>query len=193
MKYGIAWLIFLVIVAQSGVAGAQTPRAWNETDLVLTPPTSCTDSTPITNCPITGFRIERATAEAGPWTTIATLPPNVTTHRATGLPAGTNWFRFIVLAATPSVPSNAVSSENKQPAPNPGTLRVVNATAWEVRPNSTGTLVVSRIGVVPLTSVCGSEQRTVGSETYTRIDPKLVDLVNWPNTLPPVDVFAKCG
>jgi hypothetical protein len=191
MKYCLVALLLLSAAVQ-----AQTPRAWNETDLDWTFAATCTDGSPAAqNCPPTGVRVERATSATGPWSAVVTTTSaSVTTHRATGLPAGTNFFRFVTLSASgPSAPSNVVQSVNTPPLPSPGTLRVTQATAWEVRQNSTGTMVATRIGVVPLASVCGGEQRTVGTETYTRIDPKLVDLVNWPNVLPPVDVFAKCG
>jgi hypothetical protein len=191
-----ALLTFVLAFMVAPMVPAQTPRAWNETDLDWTFATTCTDgSAAAQNCPATGVRVERATSATGPWSTVVTTTSaSVTSHRATGLPAGTNFFRFITLAASgASAPSNVVQSTNTPPLPSPGTLRVTQATAWEVRPNSTGTMVATRIGVVPLTSVCGNEQRTAGTETYTRIDPKLVDLVNWPNVLPPVDVFARCG
>lgn len=188
------WIVLVLAFMVAPLASAQTSKKWNETDLALTPPTTCTDGSPVaTNCPITGYRIERATSATGPWTTVITLPSSGTTHRAIGLPAGTNHFRFITLSSSgESAPSNSVSSVNTPSVPSPGTLRVVEPTAFEIRPNSTGTMVATRIGIIPEGSLCSSETQAAGNATYNRVDSRSVDLVNWP-AAKVIEAWARCG
>jgi hypothetical protein len=73
------------------------------------------------------------------------------------------------------------------------TAVVVAATAYEIRPNSSGVLAATRIGVIPLGSPCQTDTRTVGAVMYNRVDPSSVDLINWPTKIPPADVFALCS
>jgi hypothetical protein len=191
MKYCIALFVFALLAT---TAHAQTARKWNETDLAWTASTTCSDGSPVTNCAATGYRIERATAATGPWTAVVTLPASATTYRATGLPAGTNHFRWFTLSAGgESVASSVVSSVNTAPLPNPPTPRVVEPTAFEIRPNSTGTLVATRIGIIEAGALCSAETREVGAVTYNRVDTRSVDLVNWPGALKPIEAWAQCS
>jgi hypothetical protein len=172
-----------------------------------TPPTKNEDGSTLTNLDSYGlYRGVGATASPTKLKTVTGAGTASTTD--TGLATGT--YRYAVTAINADgvesalstvVSTNAVASTDTesvafavQAVPNPPTgVAVTNAVAYEIRQNSKGVWVASRIGVLPEGSVCSAETREVGGVTYHRVDPGSVDLVNWPNVIPPRDVFAKCG
>lgn len=198
MKTFIALLcIFLPLIA----APAFAANAWNERDLTWFGPATCADGSPLTSCAITGYKLEAAGSCTAPtWNALATVGPTVFSYHAT-LNPGSYCFRAKATSANGDSapgPTNlgsqtlVVQPPPPPPAP-PGAVTVAAAIAYEIRPNSTGTLVASRIGLIPLGTQCQTDTRTVAKVTYNRVDPKSVDLLNWPMVLPPVDVFARCS
>lgn len=183
-----------------------SPAAPGSATLDWSHATQNTNGTPMTP---TGYRVNYGTS-ASSLPQVLDVAGTANTALVSNLTTGTWFFTVTTLAGTAtSVPSNTVSKAvtagpagsgtasathtvTAVPAP-PTNVRVVSATAFEVRPNSTGTMVATRIGVVPIGVVCGAEQRTASGVTYNRVDPALVDLINFPAAIPPVDVFAKCG
>lgn len=78
--------------------------------------------------------------------------------------------------------------------PNPpSNLTATDVTAMEIRPNSTGTLVASRVGLVPLGTRCYEDKRTAAGVTYNGVPIELVDMVNWPIASNLREAWAKCG
>jgi hypothetical protein len=203
-RFVLRCLIFVISAQVAPLVHAQTAPAWNEDNLSWTAPTACSDGTPLTNCPVTGYRIERASSPtATTWAFVATT--SLTSYKATNVPAGQNCYRVAanssngMSAWAPVLASSCAIAAAPPPPPPapPGSVTVTDVVAYEVRKNSSGVMVASRIGIVPTGTVCSQETRTVNSGsypgTYNRIDPKAVDLINWPNRLPPTDVFARCA
>ena len=89
MKY----LFTLLAILTACLAQAQTSR--NERVLTISPVVNCEDrSTDLTQCPFTGYRIERATTcTATTWDFVANVPKDQLTYRATNLAAGTHCWR----------------------------------------------------------------------------------------------------
>lgn len=198
LRFGALWTVLLCLMFVSTSFG-QTP-AWNENVLVWTAHTTCTDGSPATNCPAAQWRIETAaTATAATWDLVGYVPVGQLTYLHTGVTAGQHCYRVKGVTAdsymTPAGPMLTNSCKTSTPPrPNPpGAVTVTNVTAYEVRPNSNGVMVASRIGVVPAGTVCSQETRIANAITYNRIAAESVDLVNWPSKLPPTDVFARCA
>lgn len=92
-----------------------------------------------------------------------------------------------------SATSNVVARTIAAPQPNPP-LIAIDATAYEIRRNSTGALIATRIGVVAMGTACSAEQQqTVAGVSYALVPREAVDLVNWPSTVRITDVWARCG
>lgn len=178
-------------------AHAQTALKWNEDQVSWSAPTACSEGSPLADCPISGYRVERAAGScAGTWSTAGTTAANILTFKVGSLVAGTNCYRVITLSAgtSESLPSAAKSQVTTPPTPGaPTNVTVSDVVAYEIRSNAQGVLTASRIGIVPAGSLCSQDAREIGGVTYNRIDPASVDLINWPAGLPPKDVFAKCG
>lgn len=112
-------LLALAMPALSAVPAA----AWNEDRLTWTAPTTCSDGSPIANCPITGYRIETArTATATTWTTQATVSV-VVAYIATNRLIGQNCYRIFTLTAAGEslTPSNIACTNTVGLLPGPPT------------------------------------------------------------------------
>lgn len=202
LRSGALWTVLLCLLFVPAAFG-QTP-AWNENVLTWTAHTTCSDGSPATNCPVAQWRLETAaTATATTWDLVGYVPVATLRYVHTGVTAGPHCYRVKGVTADnfttagSAVLASSCKTNIAPPPPNPNppgfVLVVTNPTAYEVRPNSTGTMTASRIGIVPLGTLCTQETRTASSVIYNRIDPKAVDLINWPNRLPPADVFARCA
>lgn len=84
------------------------------------------------------------------------------------------------------------------PNPPTGVTTVQDPTAFEIKTSSTGTLVATRIGLVPVGTACdASTRRVVAGIAYTRIPRDAVDVVNFSSStglkawVP--EVYAKCS
>jgi hypothetical protein len=195
-------LLLLVALLAAPTAFAQT-QAWNTNVLTWSAHTTCSDGTAATNCPAAQWRIERAASPtATTWDFVAIVPASPLRYEHLNAAAGQNCYRVKGVSATggtgvaSQVLANSCKTNIAPPPPvpgQPGAAVVADVTAYEVRPNSKGTMVASRIGIVPTGTVCTQETRVANSVTYNRIDPKAVDLINWPNRLPPTEVFARCA
>ena len=191
-------LVFLALLCFFPLL-AHSANAWNERDLTTTAPTACTDGSPIAQCMVTGYKWEAAgNCTATSWNALGTTAANVLTYHASNLVAGTYCFRVKATSAGgdsgPSLTTTNSQTTVTAPLPAPpGAVSVSAAVAYEIRPNSTGVLTATRIGVIPLGSPCQSDIRTVGGVAYNRVAPSSVDLINWPAKIPPVDVFALCS
>lgn len=183
-----------------------------------TPPLQNTDGTLITA--LGGYYIDYGTAAGALNQTINLAVPGATTYDVTGLTAGT-WF-VTVRAATPgcfpsttvtcyvsqqanvaskavtttpggNLPQLAVVLDPYQVPKPPTTVTVSDVTAMEIKPNSSGELVASRVGLVPIGTRCYDEQRVAAGVTYNGIPIELVDFVNWPSVTDLREAWAKCG
>lgn|SRR6185503_15009618 len=96
--------------------------------------------------------------------------------------------------ASDACPTVKGTNTNGCPTPSsPVNVVVSDAVAYELKLNTTGAYVASRIGIVPMGLSCSQETRTASGVTYNRIDVQSVDLINWPAKIPPKDVFARCA
>jgi hypothetical protein len=167
------------------------------------PPTSNTDGSPLTD--LAGFNVYRGTSATN-LARVKSVGTAVTSTIDSGLASGTYIYSATAVNAaslesakgnTSSavvVGSSATQSAQAivQTTPSPPTGIVTSAaTAYEIRLSS-GVLTATRIGVIPLGSPCQTDTRLVGTVVYNRVAPSAVDLINWPNAIPPVDVFARC-
>jgi hypothetical protein len=174
----------------TGIAKAQ--QAWDTNQLQWGAPLTCTSGQPIANCPVTGYRVERAASQTGTFATVATSATTSYTH--TSAAAGVNCYRVIALSASGnSAPSNVACKTNVQPSgpPNPPTnLTVVETTAFNVKPNlqrfafERGT----KAGTIRLGAAC--DESRVTSDGYTVIS-RPSQVIPRPQT--GVVLVAKCG
>lgn len=182
---------YLVAIA---IAMVWTPVAYAATKAVMwVLPTQNTDGSALPASQIT-----RSTVVWGSSASTLTGSKAVTgaaTSTTIDLPPGTHFIGVKVTAnGNDSAVSALIQSVVPFPTPNPPTgVTVTDPTAFEIRPNSTGALVASRVGIIPVGTICSERQQTVGAVTYSLVPREMVDLVNWPNDTKIKDVWAKCG
>ena len=114
----------------------QAQTAWDSNVVTLAQPSTCQDGRPASNCPVTGYRIERSASASGTFAALATIQGNTYTH--TGAAEGSNCYRAFALSATgESGVSNVQCKTNTRPAspPSPPVLTVSAPTAYLVKPN----------------------------------------------------------
>lgn len=187
-----ACLVGLQIIGVSEAYG-QTALKWNERQLNWSTPTTCTDGSPITDCPVTGYRVEAASNCATPtWTLAGTTGANVTAYKAASLAAGTWCFRVRAQSAGgDGPPTNVVTVSVVAPTPGqPGTLTVTAPTAYEYKP---ATNTMARVAYVPVGTPCGPETKVLAGLTYCRLDVNEADFVNWPSNAKLTEVWATAG
>jgi hypothetical protein len=180
----------LMALCMTGIAKAQ--QAWDTNQLQWGAPLTCTSGQPIANCPVTGYRVERAASQTGTFAALGTSATTSYTH--TSAAAGVNCYRVIALSASGnSAPSNVACKTNVQPSgpPTPPTnLTVVETTAFNVKPNlqrfafERGT----RAGTIRLGAAC--DESRVTSDGYTVIS-RPSQVIPRPQT--GVVLVAKCG
>lgn len=101
--------------------------------------------------------------------------------------------KTIAAPAPVNVSASAAWVVKAPTTPAPPTI-AVDQTAYEIKPNSTGTLTATRVGIVPDGTECiSATAQKVGSVTYMRVPREKVDLVNWPTNTKLQDVWAKCS
>jgi hypothetical protein len=193
MKSLLATLALLVVsLCISAAASAQ--QAWDTNVLSWTAPTTCTSGQPIANCPVTGYRIERAATPTGAFAAVGTSPSTTFTHLSAA--AGQNCYRAIAMSAKgdsgPSTPPFCKTNTPPSGPPNPPTnLTVVDPIAFEVRPNEQ-TFAFDRgraVGTIKLGSAC-DEERTTGGGFFALERPSRAHLTRQPRS---VALVAKCG
>lgn len=130
-------LAVLLLLSVIGSVKAQS-IPW-DTDIVSgTAPIACSDGSPLSMCPISGYRVQVASSATGTFTDVL---GDVTTplKTLTAVAAGNHCYRFIVLSANGnSVPSDAACTVTVRPTPAPGPvtgIKVDSPTAFYVRPN----------------------------------------------------------
>ena len=182
-------LLLTLLLASAGAVHAQV---WDTNQITWTAPTTCTSGQPIANCPVTGYRVERASSQTGTFAALGTSTTTSYTH--TGAVAGPNCYRVIAISAKgESVPSNVACKTNVEPSgpPNPPTnLTVVNNVAYTIRPDFQHFAFVKSVrwGKVRLGAAC-DESRTTGDGYYVVSSRRMV------TPTPPEGqyVVAKCG
>jgi hypothetical protein len=189
-------LIFLLSLMPVLAFGANT---WNERDLAWTAPTTCSDGTAITNCPVTGYKLEAAgTCTATSWNAVATVG-KVLTYHVTNLAPGNYCFRVKATSAGgDSAPSPTTASSQTtvvQPPPSvpdaPGSVVVaISPTAYTVI-KSQDALVMLPVGTVATSTACDVTQAiSLKGQTY---NPVPVSSVKFTGTARPIVTFAICG
>lgn len=172
---------------------AMAQQAWDTNVLNWQAPTTCTSGVPISNCPVTQYRVERSATATGAYAAVGTSTTLTYTHLAAV--AGQNCYRVIAVAATgESDPSNVACKTNTRPAgpPSPPTnLVVVATTVFNLRQNGRDVLVGAAVGTVALNTACGRYPVIETEPTYRPVARASVHLREWvPNDAP---LVAKCG
>jgi hypothetical protein len=174
--------------------------------LQWTPPTTNTDGSGLTN--LAGYTALYGVSPTALVSTVQINSPSANTYTIENLAAG-NW-SFSVRArssgGTESANSNVVSKavvgttyagsvaiDVTQVPSAPTNLTVTEPTAHEIRPNSTGTLIASRVGLVAVGTRCYPEPRVAAGVTYHGVPIELVDMVNWPVSSNLREAWAKCA
>jgi hypothetical protein len=186
MKY-----LVILALALAGTAHAQT--AWNADTVSWEAPTTCNDGTPISNCPVTGYRVETAASKAATtWTLVTTTAANVLTANATGLTAGPHCYRVI---ATSAFGNSAATVQGNDcpvavpPTPGPpGNVRTVETTVFNLRQKGREVLLGSAVGTVNLDTICGKVPFVENHYTVARSNVRFTT----PQTAGTV-LVAKCG
>lgn len=102
-------------------ANAQTEPVRTAT-LTWTAPAACADGSPITNCPVTGYIVEKQNGST--WSPIGTTAEGVRRFEQTNLALGTHTYRVLAnSAAGPSAPSSSASKTIAVPGA-PGSIVV---------------------------------------------------------------------
>ncbi len=160
-------------------------QVWNSNTVTADAPTTCTTGEPITACPISGYRIERASSQTGTFASVGTSTTTTFTH--TNAAAGLNCYRWIALStrgdSAPSAVNSAACRTNVAPIPtgppNPPTnTRVIETTVFNLTMIERGIFVGSNVGTVPLNTICGKDAVMAGfrivarsNVTFTRPQP----------------------
>lgn len=102
-RINLRWLwvlAFAISTLACFVRDAEAANAWNERDLTWFAPTACFDGgTDLSQCPVTGYKVEVAGSCTAPtWNLLATVG-NVTSYHVTNLKAGTYCFRGRAITA----------------------------------------------------------------------------------------------
>lgn len=90
-------------------------------------PTQCSDGSTLTFCPLTGLNVERASTATGPWTSVETLAPTLTTKTYTNIAPGPTFWRLLSASGSiVSAPSNVASKVVDPSIPNPPSAVAAN-------------------------------------------------------------------
>jgi hypothetical protein len=171
-----------------------------------TPPTTNTDGTTLSN--LAGYTALYGVSPTALVSTVLINNPAATTFTIVSLAAG-NWSfslrarsssgaesanaNVVSLAVVGTAYAGSVAIDVTQVPSPPTGLTVTEPTAFEIRPNSTGTLTASRIGLIAVGTRCYSDERKVSTTTYNGVPIELVDMVNWPVSANLREAWAKCA
>lgn len=188
----------LLLLAMCVKAEAQT--AWDTNILNWVAPTQCVDNTPITNCPVTGYRIEQSATATGTFTTLISVG-TVLTYSHTGVSAGQHCYRLIALSNSGnSDPSNVACRTNVRPPspPQPPVLTIAALAGLEIPLDSrdgftrTVAYTVTANGPGVLAAFCKITTPAVSGPVFTyRNQNYCKPLANHPRTGAPNCAFVK--
>lgn len=170
-------------------------------------PTKNTDGSTLTN--LAGSRISYGTSATALAQAVQISDPGIARYVVGNLAAGT-WYFGIKAYTSTGVESSLSNVTSKVATVTPGQsvsktvdiavdtqplppVLTLDTQAYEIKPNSTGTLVATRVGLVPLGTTCSDRQQKVGSVTYSLVPRTAVDMVNWPANVKLQEVWARCG
>jgi hypothetical protein len=154
----MASTVIVALLCVVGVARAQSAQ-WDTNTFGWTAPTTCTSGVPVSNCPVTLYKVERAATATGVYAAVGTSTSTQFTH--TGAVAGGNCYRVIASSVKgDSVPSASLCFTNTPPSgpPNPPTnLRVIDPIAFNIRMEGHDVVLAQQIGKARLGAACGSQ------------------------------------
>lgn len=207
MKRSCSLIIAAVALCFAQLAAAQTTIPRNAARISWTNATQNTDDTAVpASCPsgqtlcgkLVNTRVEYGSCNAGAFGTkqgeIVTAWPGAEVM-VSNLVVQTYCFRAFHKNDynVESMVSNITTKTIAPPQPKPP-LIAVDTVAYEIKEDSTGELVATRIGLVPMGAYCLSErQQVVKGVTYYLVDRRLVDIVNWPANPKLTDVYVRCS
>lgn len=141
-----------------GVAHAQV-QPWDTNVLSYGAPTTCTSGVPVSNCPVTNYRMERSATATGAFAAVGTSLTTTFTH--TSAPAGQNCYRVVAVSSKgDSAPSNVFCKTNTPPSgpPSPPTnLTVIEPLVFNIRMQGHDVVLAQNIGLTKLGTLCGKQ------------------------------------
>jgi hypothetical protein len=157
---------------------------WNVNDVTWVAPTQCVDGTPITNCPVVSYQVERSNTATGTYVLAGTSTS--LSFRHTVAVAGPTCYTVRSVSAggasDPSSPPTCVTNvAPPPPVPNPPTdvrvrtLAVVTAgaPAFSVLGTTAATFRVGEFyGVIPAGRPCGDYLVTYRGQRLHRVIPE---------------------
>jgi hypothetical protein len=188
----MASTVIVALLCVVGVARAQSAQ-WDTNTFGWTAPTTCTSGVPVSNCPVTLYKVERAATATGVYAAVGTSTSTQFTH--TGAVAGGNCYRVIASSAKgDSVPSASLCFTNTPPSgpPSPpSNLTIIEPIAFTVRPDYGRFAFVrgTKAGMARIGANC--DESRVTADGYTAISrPRYAVL---PRPAEGTVLVAKCG
>jgi len=121
-------LVFALLLGFCSLTQAQTAEPIRTATLTWTAPTACSDGSPIAQCAVTGYIIEKQAGSS--WSQVGTTAANVLRFEQSNLPLGTHTYRVMASSANgPSSPSNAASKTIAVPGA-PGSVVITVTVAF---------------------------------------------------------------
>lgn len=146
----VACLFALVLRAEAATC------EWNADCITWKPPTTYTDNTPLDATQIASYKLETATAAAGPWTLLATINAPTTAYKSQPV-SGTKYYRVSVTlkSGKTGAPFMGAPTTTVEPLPGPVLeLQVVDNRAYRLDIGYSNQLRVSLIGKIPVGTLC---------------------------------------
>lgn len=115
----VLFIFFCSLICGVAVAGEAT--------LQWVAPTECANKSALSECPTTGYQIDRKLKSETVWSIATTVAPTLTTYVLKNVPPGDNQFRMLTLSNSQvSAPSVVVSKTVESSTPNPPSAVTVN-------------------------------------------------------------------
>jgi hypothetical protein len=143
----------LALAVLPTLVGAQAP-AWNVNPIQWTAPTQCVDGTPITNCPVASYQIERSDTPTGTYVLAGTSTTTSFTHTVTVGGQSCYRVRAVATHGTSDLslpPYCKTNTAPPPPVPNPPT---------DVRVRTLTVMTINGQGVAPVFAVLGDTPAT---------------------------------
>lgn len=162
--------------------------------ITWTPPATCADGSPLTQCPIIKYTVYSGLSGA-PKTVLTTTAPNVTTFAAKNTGPG-NW--CIQASASSTAGESTLTPEVCRviaapivSPPSGVTLTVTADTTAVTIAKTKAALVLLPVGTIPSGTACDAAQSvSVSGANYYVINP---DLVTWSGSVRTLAPLAKCS
>lgn len=186
-------LAAILVLFCTTLFAAAAPPAWDVDIVSWSAPQACSDGSAPANCVISSYQISTADSPtATDWTALGSVAGNVFTFTKATVTPGQHCYRIVALSAAGPGAAATPCGTTVKPQVTPGAPGVTSdSVAYEIRGTPPAAL---RVGMVDLGAPCDSSRRqTIAQVSYTGIDRKYVDLVNWPGNTKVLSFYARCS